>query len=64
MVRKASSRWDRGRRSTAADSWASPYWESREAFLAAAPGIYEAVGDDPVDEWEAEPIVSLRLEEA
>jgi len=39
-------------------------WESREAFLAAAPGIFAAVGDDPFDEWEAGPIVSLRLEEA
>ena len=24
-------------------------WESREAFLAAAPGIFAAVGDDPFD---------------
>jgi quinol monooxygenase YgiN len=39
-------------------------WESREAFLAAAPDIFAAVGDDPFDEWEAEPVVSLRLEEA
>jgi hypothetical protein len=39
-------------------------WESREAFLAAAPGIFAVVGDDPFDEWEAEPIVSLQLEEA
>jgi hypothetical protein len=39
-------------------------WESREAFLAAAPGIFAAVRDDPFDEWEAEPTVSLHLEEA
>ena len=39
-------------------------WESREAFLAAAPGIFAAVSDDPFDEWEAEPPVSLHLEEA
>ena len=39
-------------------------WASREAFLAAAPGIFAAVGDDPFDEWEAEPVVSLHLEEA
>ncbi len=39
-------------------------WESRDAFLAAAPGIFAAVGDDPFDEWEAGPIVSLQLEEA
>ena len=38
-------------------------WESREAFLAAAPGIFAAVNDDPFDEWEAEPTVSLQLEE-
>ena len=39
-------------------------WESREAFLAAAPGIFAAVADDPFDEWDAEPTVSLQLEEA
>jgi hypothetical protein len=39
-------------------------WESREAFLAAAPGIFAAVDNDPFDEWEAEPVVSLQLEEA
>ena len=39
-------------------------WESREAFLAAGPGIFAAVGDDPFDEWEAEPVLSLRLEKA
>ena len=39
-------------------------WESREAFHAAAPGIFAAVGDDPFDEWQAEPTVSLHLEEA
>jgi quinol monooxygenase YgiN len=39
-------------------------WESRAAFLASAPGIFAAVGDDPFDEWEAEPTVSLQLEEA
>ena len=39
-------------------------WESREAFLAAAPGIFAAVADDPFDEWHAEPVVSLQLEEA
>jgi quinol monooxygenase YgiN len=39
-------------------------WESREAFLAAAPDIFAAVSDDPFDEWEAEPVVSLHLEEA
>jgi hypothetical protein len=38
-------------------------WESREAFLAAAPGIFAAVADDPFHEWEAEPVVSLQLEE-
>lgn len=39
-------------------------WESREAFLAAAPGIFAVVSDDPFDEWEDEPVLSLRLEEA
>jgi len=39
-------------------------WESREAFLAAAPDIFAAVADDPFDKWEAGPIVSLQLEEA
>ena len=39
-------------------------WASREAFLAAAPAIFAAVGDDPFDVWEAEPTVSLQLEEA
>ena len=39
-------------------------WESREAFLAAAPGIFAAVADDPFDEWHAEPVVSLQLVEA
>ena len=39
-------------------------WESREAFLAAAPGIFAVVGNDPFDEWDAEPTVSLHLEEA
>ena len=39
-------------------------WESREAFLAAAPGIFAAVGHDPFDEWESEPTVTLHLEEA
>ena len=39
-------------------------WESREAFLAAAPDILAVVGADPFDEWEAEPAVSLHLEEA
>ncbi|MGZ5368017.1 antibiotic biosynthesis monooxygenase [Aeromicrobium sp.] len=39
-------------------------WESREAFLAAAPGIFAVVSDDPFDLWEDEPIVSLKLEEA
>jgi hypothetical protein len=38
-------------------------WESREAFLAAAPAIFAAVADDPFDEWEAGPIVSLQLQE-
>ena len=38
-------------------------WESREAFLAAAPGIFAVVADDPFDKWEAAPTVSLRLEE-
>ena len=39
-------------------------WESREAFLAAAPGIFAVVGNDRFDEWDAEPTVSLHLEEA
>lgn len=39
-------------------------WESREAFLAAAPAIFATVRDDPFDEWESEPTVSLHLEEA
>jgi quinol monooxygenase YgiN len=38
-------------------------WESREAFLAAAPAIFAAVADDPFDEWETGPIVSLQLQE-
>ena len=41
-----------------------PIGESREAFLAAAPGIFAIVGDDQFDEWEAEPIASLHRVEA
>ena len=39
-------------------------WESREAFEAAAPGIFEAVADDPFDLWETRPAESLHLEDA
>ena len=39
-------------------------WESEEAFLAAAPGIFSVVSEDPFDVWEAEPIISLKLNPA
>jgi hypothetical protein len=30
-------------------------WESREAFEAAAPGIFAVVADDPIMEWSTQP---------
>ena len=37
-------------------------WESREAFEAAAPGIFAAIADDPFDVWEDERAQNLFLE--
>jgi len=39
-------------------------WESREHFVAAAPAIFAAVGNDPFDVWEDAPIESFLLEPA
>ncbi|HEY3408973.1 MAG TPA: hypothetical protein VGK53_12440 [Propionicimonas sp.] len=38
-------------------------WESEEAVQASVHLAREAVADDPVDEWEAEPVVGFRLTE-
>lgn len=39
-------------------------WASREAFEAAAPGIFAAIADDPFDLWETRSPETLYLEEA
>jgi len=38
-------------------------WESEEAFHASVHLARAAVADDPFDEWEAEPVLGLRLTE-
>ena len=39
-------------------------WESREAFAAAAPDIFEVIADDPFELWETRPPETLYLEDA